>query len=64
MPSAKSLLQKWRMGFSTSVELVRGVWQGRYWWLVPVLIILLPLAVVFVLLQTWPIVAPFVYTTF
>jgi hypothetical protein len=52
------------MGISTSFELVRGFWQGRYWWLVPALIMLLPLALVLVLLETWPIVAPFVYTTF
>ena len=52
------------MGVETSYELVVSLWHGRYWWLVPILIILLPLALVFVLLQTYPIVAPFVYTTF
>ena len=56
--------RKVRMGVSTSFELVVSLWHGRYWWLVPLLVILLPLALVFVLLQTYPIVAPFVYTTF
>lgn len=62
--SISTFTRKVRLGVSTSCELVAGLWQGRYWWLVPILIILLPLALVFVLLQTYPIVAPFVYTTF
>lgn len=64
MGSLRAFGRKLRLGVSTSCELVAGLWQGRYWWLVPILIILLPLALVFVLLQTYPIVAPFVYTTF
>ena len=51
-------------GFATATELVRAVWKGPYWWLVLVVAILLPPAVVFVLLQTAPVVAPFVYTLF
>lgn len=51
-------------GFSTAGELVRTLWKGPYWWLVPVLAILLPAAVVFVVLQATPVVAPFVYTLF
>jgi hypothetical protein len=64
MASLRAFGRKVRLGVSTSLELVTGLWHGRYWWLVPILIILLPLALVFVLLQTYPIVAPFVYTTF
>jgi hypothetical protein len=60
----RAFARKLQLGVSTSLELVTGLWRGRYWWLVPVLIILLPLALVFVLLKTYPIVAPFVYTTF
>lgn len=52
------------MSVSTAFELVDGLWKGRFWWLIPLFIVLVPLAVVFVLLQTFPAVAPFVYTTF
>ncbi len=49
---------------ATAVELVRALWDGPYWWLVPVVAILLPAAVVFIFLQAAPLVAPFVYTVF
>jgi hypothetical protein len=52
------------VGFSTMVELIRAMSRGRYWWLVPVVLFLLPVALLFVLLQTVPYVAPFVYTVF
>lgn len=64
MVSPRSLLVRVRLGVSTSVELVQGLWRGPFWWLVPLLFILLPLALVLVLLQAYPAVAPFVYTTF
>lgn len=53
-----------REGSRTAAELIRGMWNGPYWWLVPVVLILLPSAVVFVFLQAVPLVAPFVYTMF
>lgn len=53
-----------RTRFSTSVELIRALWSGPFWWMVPVLCILLPAAVVFIFLQAVPVVAPFVYTVF
>lgn len=56
--------QSLRVGLSTALELVRGVWSGPYWWLVPVLALLLPAAALFVLLQAVPSIAPFVYTVF
>jgi hypothetical protein len=46
------------------MELLRALWNGPYWWLVLAVAILLPPAMVFVLLQSAPIVAPFVYTLF
>jgi len=58
------VLRRVRLGFSTVGELLRSMWQGPYWWLVPAVIVLLPAAVVFVLLQVVPIAAPFVYTLF
>jgi hypothetical protein len=56
------LLTNVRSGFSTAGELIRALWRGPYWWLVPVVALLLPAAVLFVFLQAVPLVAPFVYT--
>jgi hypothetical protein len=53
-----------RTGCSTAMELVRGFWNGPFWWLVPVVALLLPAALIFVFLQAVPLVAPFVYTVF
>lgn len=57
-------LRKIRSGMSTAVELLVALWKGPYWWLAPVIVLLLPAAIVFVVLQAAPIVAPFVYTVF
>lgn len=51
-------------GIRTVAELVRSMWHGPYWWLVPVVLVLLPSALIFVFLQAVPLVAPFVYTVF
>lgn len=53
-----------RTRFATTGELIRSFWNGPYWWLVPVVLLLLPAAVIFVFLQAYPVVAPFVYTVF
>jgi len=53
-----------RGGAATVAELLSALWNGPYWWLVPVVLILLPTAVVCVLLQAAPLVAPFVYSVF
>jgi hypothetical protein len=58
------VVRRLRVGLSTSVELLRALWRGPYWWLVPVVVVLLPAAAAFTLLQTLPVVAPFVYTLF
>ena len=60
----RALITKLRVGFGTAVDLVRMLWNGPYWWLVPVLALLLPAAILFVVLQAVPWVAPFVYTVF
>jgi hypothetical protein len=57
-------LQKVRSGMSTSKELITSWWQGPYWWLLPVLLLILPAAIIFAVLQAMPLVAPFVYTVF
>ncbi len=49
-------------GIRTFRELLAAMWNGPYWWLVPVLIFLIPLALLFVFLHAVPYVAPFVYT--
>ena len=51
-------------GISTAAELLKSLWNGPFWWLVPVVTLLLPAALLFVFLQTVPLVAPFVYTVF
>ena len=53
-----------RTRFRTAVELIVALWDGPYWWLVPVVLLLLPAALVFIFLQAAPLVAPFVYTVF
>jgi len=58
------LTRRIRVGFNTAFELLRALWKGPYWWLVPVVVVLLPAALLFVVLQAVPVVAPFVYTLF
>lgn len=53
-----------KSGVSTSFELLKSLWNGPYWFVVPLAVLLLPAAVIFVFLQAVPIVAPFVYTVF
>ena len=60
----KRIWSSLRVGASTSAELVRSLWRGPYWWLVPVIALLLPAALLFIFLQAVPLVAPFVYTVF
>lgn len=59
-----SFTRRVRVGVATAAELMTSLWRGPYWWLVPVMCVLLPAAMVLVLLQTVPAVAPFVYTLF
>ncbi len=60
----KRVLTDLRTRCGTASELVRSIWNGPHWWLVPVLCVLLPASIVFVFLQAVPLVAPFVYTVF
>jgi hypothetical protein len=53
-----------RTRFRTATELIAALWDGPYWWLVPVVLLLLPAALIFIFLQAAPLVAPFVYTVF
>ena len=56
--------QATRARFATGFELVVAFWEGPYWWLVPVVIILLMTSVFLIALQAAPLVAPFVYSIF
>jgi hypothetical protein len=61
------MLRYWvsfRTRVSTAVELLKALWDGPFWWLVPVVALLLPVAAVFIFLQAAPLAAPFVYTVF
>jgi len=49
---------------STLYELLHGLHKRGHWWLIPLIIIMLPLSLFFILVQAIPIVAPFVYTLF
>jgi len=60
----RRFFRKIGIGMATAVELIRAMSRGPYWWLVPIVLFLLPVALLFVLLQTVPLVAPFVYTVF
>ena len=60
----RRLLVSFRTRFSTALEFLKALWDGPYWWLVPVVLLLLPAAAVFIFLQAAPLVAPFVYTVF
>lgn len=51
-------------GIGVCWELIKNLWSGPNWWLVPVILILLPAAAVLVFLEAVPVVAPFVYTVF
>lgn len=60
----RHLLQSLRTRWATGWELVRALWSGPFWWIVPLVLFLLAASVVFVFLQAAPLVAPFVYTVF
>ncbi len=60
----RRILRRAGVGLQTWIELLRSVWRGPRWWLVPVLLILLPLALILVFLQMFPAVSPFVYAVF
>jgi hypothetical protein len=59
----RALLKRLLVGFVTG-ELIRSLWRGPNWWVVPFVLVLLPIVLVFLLLQAVPVVAPFVYTAF
>ena len=49
--------------FKTAGELLHFLWKNKFWWLVPLVAVLLILGVAVVAVQTSAI-APFIYTLF
>jgi len=49
---------------ATARDLLAGLWRGPRWWLVPVILVLLPLALLLIFFQAVPLVSPFVYAVF
>ena len=60
----RRFLKRLAVGVSTLTELLGSVWRGPRWWLVPVILVLLPLAILLVILNAVPLVSPFVYVVF
>lgn len=60
----RQFLKSLGLRLSTTRELLSGLWRGPRWWLVPVILVLLPLALLLIFFQAVPLVSPFVYAVF
>ena len=60
----KSFLQATKHRFLTAGELITAFWMGPFWWLVPLVALLLVASVVIIAIQGAPFIAPFVYSAF
>jgi hypothetical protein len=52
-----------RTNWSTARELLGFVWHSRYWWLTPIIVVLLLMSALVVFLESSAI-APFIYALF
>ncbi len=52
-----------RTNLSTSRELISFIWNGKTWWLTPIVVILIMLSFLVVFLETSAL-APFIYALF
>lgn len=52
-----------RTNMSTSRELLSFIWNGKNWWLTPVVVVLIMLSFLVVFLETSAL-APFIYALF
>jgi hypothetical protein len=52
-----------RDNLATARELLTFMWQGRIWWLTPIVVLILLLSILTVFLES-SAVAPFIYTLF
>lgn len=62
MQSKARFLPRLATRFATAKELIQNLWSGPFWWLVPAVLLLLPIAVLLIFLKAAPLVAPFVYS--
>lgn len=53
----------WKVDLATAKELLAFVWQGKTWWLAPIIIVLVLLSFLVVFLESSAL-APFIYTLF
>ncbi len=53
-----------KIRFATAGELIRTMWNGPFWWLLPFCFVLLLLSGLFVIGHLFPSAAPFVYLLF
>ena len=60
----KTFFRTTRQRFLTAGELIKAFWLGPYWWLVPLVGVLLIASVVILAIQGAPFIAPFVYSVF
>jgi hypothetical protein len=60
----RQALRSLGLRLATARELLGGLWRGPRWWLVPVILVLLPLALLLIFFQAVPLVSPFVYAVF
>lgn len=49
--------------FSIAHDLLKFLWKERLWWLIPLIIVLLVLAILMIFAQS-SVLAPFIYTLF
>lgn len=49
--------------FSTARDLLKFLWKERLWWLIPMIVVLLLLAILLIFAQG-SVLAPFIYTLF
>jgi uncharacterized membrane protein len=57
------VLENFRSRSATAAELLHFFWQNKWWWLVPMILMLLGFCVLILLAQTSAL-SPFIYTLF
>ena len=60
----RSFLSAIAQRFATAGELIKAFWLGPFWWLVPLVALLLIASVLIIAIQGAPFIAPFLYSVF
>ncbi len=63
-PSKPGWLEAWLLRLGTVGELLALLVRGGRWWMLPLVLVLVSLAVALVMLQGMQYVAPFIYMVF